>query len=95
MFSTAEEIPISLHDGFILDFATIGMMLKRDSMMLGGEFLQIPTEEKMYLYSQVYACSVLLLHLCKRGFFSLTDTWKSAASFYPVFLDFCIMLIFW
>lgn len=23
----------------------------------------------MYLYSQVCACSVLLLHLCKRGFF--------------------------
>lgn len=69
MFSTAEEIPISLHDGLILDFATIGMMLKRDSMMLGGEFLQFPTEEKMYLYSEVCACSVLLLHLCKRGFF--------------------------
>lgn len=69
-------------------------MLKHDSMMLGGKFLQIPTEEKMYLYSRVCACSVLLLHLCKRGF-SLTDACKSAASFYPVFLDFCIMLIFW
>lgn len=66
VFSTTEEIPISLHDGLRLDFATTGMMLEHASMMLGGEFLQIPTEEKMY--SQVSACSVLLLHLCKRGF---------------------------
>lgn len=63
-----EEIPISLHDGLRLDFATTGMMLEHASVMLGGEFWQIPTEEEMYLYSRVSACSVLLLHLCKRGF---------------------------
>jgi len=63
----AEEIPVSLHDGLIPDFATIGVILKHASGMLGGEFLQIPAEGKMYLYSQV--CSVLLLHLCKKGFY--------------------------
>lgn len=48
---------------------------------------------QMYLYSQVCACSVLLLHLCKRGF-DLTGAWKAAASLFPVFLEFCIMLLF-
>lgn len=68
------------------------MMLKRDSMMLGGQFLKNATAEKVYWCSQVGACSVLLLHLCKRGFFFNWCVWKSAASFDPFLSGFCIML---
>lgn len=94
MFSTAEEVPVRLHDGLVLDFATAGMLLKHRSTSWVDNSCK-------FLQKKGWICiakSVLVLCCCfvyAREGFSLTGAWKSAASFYPVFLDFCITLIFW